>query len=225
MSAEPTSSTPALSGPSAPPRAGGKARELVIFLHGVGADGNDLIGLAPYWAERLPYAAFVSPNAPFRYDMAPFGYQWFSLLDRDPAALLAGVRRAAPILDAFIDAELAKWEVTDDRLALVGFSQGAMTAFHVGFRRQKPCAAIVGYSGALIGASALAAEITARPPVLLVHGDEDPVIPVEMLSYTETALAAQGIEVESHIRPGVGHGIDPVGLRLGVEFLTRAFAP
>ncbi|MGB8274016.1 MAG: prolyl oligopeptidase family serine peptidase [Alphaproteobacteria bacterium] len=219
------SQAPLLSGPSAAPAAGGKARELVILLHGVGADGNDLIGLAPYWAEQLPHAAFVSPNAPFRYDMAPFGYQWFSLADRNPEALYAGVCRAAPLLDAFIDAELARWGLTDDRLALVGFSQGTMAALHVGLRRGAPCAAIVGFSGALLGASALLAEIRCRPPVLLVHGDEDPVVPVTAMPHAVAALSAAGVEVESHVRPGLGHGIDPVGLRLGGEFLARAFAP
>jgi phospholipase/carboxylesterase len=217
--------TQTLNGPSVAPQAGGKARELVILLHGVGADGNDLIGLAPYWAEQLPHAAFVSPNAPYPYDMAPFGYQWFSLADRNPDAMYAGVRKVAPIVDAYIDAELAKRGLTDDRLALVGFSQGTMTALHVAFRRKTACAAVVGYSGALLGAPALMIEIVSRPPVMLVHGDEDPVVPAAAMPHAQAALLAVGVKVESHLRQGVGHGIDPIGLRLGGEFLASAFAP
>src|SRR5579871_2247048 len=109
-----------LSGPSRPPAAGGAPQQLVILLHGLGADGNDLIGLAPFWAPQLPEAEFLAPNAPFACDMAPYGYQWFSVQDRSPAAVLGGVRAAAPILDGFIDEALAERGLDDSRLALVG---------------------------------------------------------------------------------------------------------
>lgn len=216
--------TTALSGPALAPAAGGKAEQLVILLHGVGADGNDLIGLAPHLAGALPHAAFVSPHAPFAYDMAPFGFQWFSLTDLDPARLLAGVRRAAPPLNAFIDAELSRHSLAEDRLALVGFSQGAMMALHVGLWRAKACAGIVALSGALVGPEVLAGEIRARPPVLLVHGDQDPVVPVAAMAAAVAGLAAQRVPVESHLRPGLGHGIDAEGLALAIGFLTDAFA-
>ena len=124
-----------LSGPSRPPASGGKPSRLVVLLHGLGADGNDLIGLAPYWASLLPEAEFLSPNAPFPCDMAPYGYQWFSAQDRSPAAVLAGVRAAAPMLDAFIDEALAERGLGDGELALVGFSQGTMMSLFVGLRR------------------------------------------------------------------------------------------
>jgi len=199
----------------------GSARSLVVLLHGLGADGNDLISLAPLLAQQLPQAAFVSPHAPFPCDMAPFGRQWFSLQDRDPAALLGGVRLAAPVLGAFLDAELARHGLGDDRLALVGFSQGTMMALFVALRRAEPCAAVVGYSGALIGAEVLPDDIASRPPVLLVHGEADEVVPVRALSAAVTALQANGVPVESETRRGLGHGIDERGLALGADFLAR----
>lgn len=211
-----------LSGPSVPPAAGGPARSLVVLLHGVGADGDDLIELAPYWADRLPHTAFVSPNAPFPCDLAPYGRQWFSLQDRSPAALLAGARMAAPSLDAFLDAELAARGLGPDRLALVGFSQGCMMALHCGLRRAAAPAAIVGYSGALVGAELLPGETVGRPPVLLVHGDADQVVPFQALALAEAGLRAAGVPVETHARPDLDHTIDPEGLALGGGFLARA---
>ena len=168
---------PALSGPSRPPASGGKPRRLVILLHGLGADGNDLIGLAPYWARLLPTAEFVSPNAPFPCDIAPYGYQWFSSQDRTPGAALAGVRAAAPILDAFIDESLKERGLGEDDLALVGFSQGTMMSLYVGLRRSRPVAGIVGFSGRLLAPELLADERRSRPRVLLVHGTNDPLVP------------------------------------------------
>ncbi|HLF58987.1 MAG TPA: prolyl oligopeptidase family serine peptidase [Alphaproteobacteria bacterium] len=218
-----TAAEPMLSGPAFGPVSKGPARQLVVLLHGVGADGNDLIGLAPHLAEVLPHAAFISPNAPERYDMAPFGYQWFTLMDRRPEALDQGVRKAAPVLDAFLDAELEKFQLDDGALALVAFSQGTMTALYTALRRPKPCAAVVGYSGALLGVENLASEIKSRPPVLLIHGDQDPVVPFAALAHAAAALAANGVPVEHHARPGLGHGIDGPGLALGARFLIRAF--
>src|SRR3954467_12670331 len=178
----------ALSGPTRPPLGGGQPRRLVILLHGLGADGNDLIGLQQYWGRLLPEAEFVSPNAPFPCDMGPYGYQWFSVQDRTPESVLAGVRAAAPILDAFIDEELSKRGLTESDAALVGFSQGTMMSLYVGLRRQRPLAGILGYSGRLIAADLLAGEVRARPPVLLVHGTDDPVVPFESLALAETGL-------------------------------------
>src|SRR5258705_6468644 len=153
---------PALTGPSRPPASGGRPSRLVILLHGLGADGNDLIGLAPYWARLLPTAEFVSPNAPFPCDMAPYGYQWFSAQDRSPATVLAGVRAAAPLLDSFIDDALAERGLDDSDLALVGFSQGTMMSLFVGLRRAKPVAGIVGFSGRVLAADLLAGELRPR---------------------------------------------------------------
>jgi phospholipase/carboxylesterase len=212
---------PSLTGPQQPPASGGAPRQLVVLLHGVGADGSDLIGLAPYWAELLPEAEFLSPDAPFPCDMAPFGRQWFSLQDRTPAAILAGVRATAPILDAFLDDALAARGLDDSSLALVGFSQGTMMSLYVGLRRATAPAGIVGYSGALIGAADLPREIRVRPPVLLVHGDADEVVPPQVQPVAVKALEAAGVPVDSLTRPGLGHGIDDVGLREGGAFLRR----
>jgi phospholipase/carboxylesterase len=211
----------ALSGPSRPPVAGGNPSRLVILLHGLGADGNDLIGLAPYWAPLLPDTEFLSPNAPFPCDMAPYGYQWMSVRDANPEARLAGARAAASILGAFIDDELQKRGLTEAELALVGFSQGTMMSLYVGPRRERQLAGIVGFSGRLIAPTLLKSEIRSRPPVLLVHGTEDAMVPYDSMAEAELALTDAGITVETLSCPGIGHGIDGEGLRRGGEFLQR----
>jgi phospholipase/carboxylesterase len=212
---------PALLGPSRPPASGGRPSRLVILLHGLGADGNDLIGLAPYWARLLPTAEFVSPNAPFPCDIAPYGYQWFSSQDRSPAAVLAGVRAAAPLLDAFIDDALAERALDDGDLALVGFSQGTMMSLFVGLRRPKPVAGIVGYSGRLLGPELLTSELRSRPRTLLVHGTDDPLVPYESLAAAEAALKGAGVPVDTLTCPGIGHSIDEHGLGRGGAFLKN----
>jgi phospholipase/carboxylesterase len=213
-----------LTGPALKPASGKKPASLVVLLHGVGADGNDLIGLAPYWTPLLPETEFLAPDGPQPCDMAPFGRQWFSLQDRSPEAILAGVRASAPVLNAFLDDALKARGLGDDRLALVGFSQGTMMSLYVGPRRAKPCAAIVGYSGALVGPQLLADEIRSRPKILLVHGDADPVVPFTALGSAQKALAAAGVAVETLACPGIGHSIDEAGLKRGGEFLRAALA-
>ena len=203
----------------------GKARALVVFLHGLGADGNDLISLAPLLAPLLPDTAFVSPHAPFPCDMAPMGRQWFSLQDRDPDVLLEGVAGVAPSLNAFLDAELEKLGLSDDRLALVGFSQGTMTALHTALRRPRACAVVVGFSGALLKPEILGEEIASRPPVLLVHGDADPVVPFEAMAIAEEAMGLNGVPVAAYARPGLGHGIDQEGLQLCAVALVQHLFP
>jgi phospholipase/carboxylesterase len=212
---------PQLSGPTHGPVSGGAPKQIVVLAHGLGADGNDLIGLAPYFARALPDAVFVSPNAPFACDMAPFGFQWFSFQDRTPEAVVTGVRAAWPILDAYIDHMLAAHRLPSDKLALVGFSQGTMMSLFTAPRRARPIAGVVGYSGRLIDASSLAAEIKSKPPVVLVNGDRDDLIPVESQAEAVIALTAVGIPVEAHVRPGLPHAIDAEGIDIGTEFLAR----
>jgi len=218
-----------LDGPRLAPRSG-TAKQLVVFLHGYGADGNDLIDIGRAWAGSLPDAAFVSPHAPRPCGQAPSGREWFPLTMRDPGERWRGVTMAAPGLQTFLDAELARAGLPPSALALVGFSQGTMMALHVGLRRAVAPAAIVGYSGLLAlpdnaDPATFAAEIKSRPPVLLVHGDQDPLIPIDALFHAAQGLAALEVPVEWHISAGVGHGIDQEGLRHGGEFLARRFGP
>jgi phospholipase/carboxylesterase len=214
-----------LDGPRLEPR-GGKARHLVVFLHGYGADGNDLIDIGRAWQQLLPDTAFVSPHAPRPCGQAPMGREWFALTFRDPNERWTGVNAAAPGLAAFLDAELERRNLPPSALTLVGFSQGTMMALHVGLRRAVAPAAIVGYSGLLVGPTsgeieAMKDEIVARPPVLLVHGDRDELIPAQALFLAAQGLAALGVPVEWHLSTGIGHGIDGEGLRHGGEFLAR----
>ena len=215
--------TPRLDGPRLPPASGGQAKQLVVFLHGYGADGNDLIALGREWAQALPHAAFVSPHAPEPCGMAPTGRQWFNLTFRDPNELSTGVAKAGPVLNAFLDGELERMQLSSRALALVGFSQGAMLALAVGLSRKPAPAAIVGYSGALAGVEAIK-EPGDHPAILLVHGDMDEVIPVDAMLIAREQLAAAGLPVEWHVAEGAGHGIDGEGLRLGGSFLKQAFA-
>ena len=213
-----------LHGPSMPPRAGGSPREIIVLLHGLGADGQDLIGLAPALAEQMPQAAFFAPDAPQPCDMAPYGRQWFSVQDRTPARMLAGARQAAPQLDAFLDALLERYQLPASRLALVGFSQGTMMSLHVAPRRPVALGAVLGFSGRLIGPETLAAETLSRPPVMLIHGDADDVVPVELLPLAVNALQAVDVPVQWIVRPGLPHSIDPFGIAEGLRFL-RAMLP
>jgi phospholipase/carboxylesterase len=214
-----------IDGPRLPPRSG-PARSLVVFLHGYGADGNDLIEIGRMWQDLMPHAAFVAPHAPYPCGQAPMGREWFPLTFRDPDERWRGVNAAAPDLDQFLDGELTRHGLPASRLALVGFSQGTMMALHVGLRRASSPAAIVGYSGLFVipegsEPDAVAADIRARPPILLIHGSEDDLIPVGALFMATQALAALDIPAEWHLSEGIGHGIDEEGLRHGGEFLAR----
>jgi len=206
-----------------PPAAGGKPSSLVVLLHGYGSNGEDLISLAPYWARALPNTQFVSPNAPEPVPMAPGGYQWFPISRLDPREVEMGVARASGVLEKFIDRELERYQIAPDRLALVGFSQGTMMALHVGLRRER-LGAIVGFSGALPAAGKLKDEARCNPPVLLVHGDQDEMIPVAALFAAAEGLAAADIGAQWHVSYGVPHSIGPDGLQLGGEFLRAALA-
>lgn len=211
----------ALSGPSRPPVAGDKPARLVILLHGRGADGNDLLDLQRFWGQLVSEAEFISPNAPFPCDTAPGGYQWFSVQDRSPDSVLAGVRATAPSLDAFIDEELQKRGLSESDTVLVGFSQGTMMALYVGLRRARPFAGIIGYSGRLVAAHLLAEELRSRPPVLLVHGTDDTRVPFPSMTEAETALRSAGVPVETLACVGTEHSIDQEGLLRGGRFLQQ----
>jgi phospholipase/carboxylesterase len=211
-----------LDGPSLAPLSGGRAAYLVVILHGVAANGNDVLYLARFWQKLLPEAEFIAPDAPFACDYAPSGRQWFSLEDRAPEKLLAGLREAESILGRFLDELLIDRKLEDAHLALAGFSQGAAMALYAGLRRQKQIAGIAGFSGALPPGGAPPDDIHSRPPVLLVHGEADDVVPFQAMVVTKAMLEAARIPVKAVARPGLGHAIDDTGAALAGGFLRSA---
>ena len=198
----------------------GKAEQLVVLLHGLGADGHDLIDLAVPWTKGSPQAAFLAPHAPHPYDSAPYGRQWFSVLDRTPGLLRAGAQRATLPLLATVDAELARLGLGPEAVAFAGFSQGAMMALHAGLGRRPAPRAVLAYSGAWIPPE----RVETAAPVLLVHGEADEVAPWQRSLDAERALRLLGVQVETLWRPRLGHAIDDAGLALGGLFLQRAFS-
>jgi phospholipase/carboxylesterase len=210
----------ALDGPRIP--ADGPATGLVIFLHGYGADGNDLIDIGRAWKPHLPGVAFASPHAPEPCGMSPMGRQWFALTMRDEHERWRGTSAAAPVLDHFLDAERDRVGVPDERIVLVGFSQGTMMALHVGLRRRRGPAAVVGFSGQLTGGPDGLRDATARPRVTMIHGDRDEVLPIGLMFDSVDILGAAGIPAIFHVSPGLGHGIDQRGLSLGLIAVGEA---
>ncbi|MBY0354281.1 MAG: alpha/beta fold hydrolase [Rickettsiales bacterium] len=208
-----------LTGPERKTCSGLPARHLVIFVHGYGANGDDLIALADEWSEYLPDTHFVAPNAPTPLENSFGGFQWFPIREISEAAMMDGVQSVTPAFQAFIDDQLLKHHLTIDRVAVVGFSQGTMLALYAMLRRDKPCAAIIGYSGLLMGSASLEQDARSKPPVCLIHGTSDTVVPFSFMADAESALRDAGIEVEAHARGGLGHGIDAEGLQLAKEFL------
>lgn len=201
------------------PASGKKAQQLVILLHGLGADGRDLLGLAPHFGHSLPDAVFVSPNAPFECDMAPSGYQWFSLQEWTPAKVLMGVQQAASILDHYITEQMEKHDVPAEKTALVGFSQGTMMSLYVGPRYPQKLAGILGYSGAVVWEATTDFSKLHKIPVHLIHGAADMVLPVQAYHDAKEILERANFPLSGGITPGLPHSIDERGLKDGAEFL------
>ncbi len=202
----------------------GQARALVVFLHGYGADGADLLGLADALAPHLPGVAFFAPDAPEPCSGNPFGRQWFPIpwLDGSSEAQQGeGMRAAVADLNAFLDKILAEEGLGPEALALVGFSQGAMMALHLAPRRAEAVAGVVAISGRLMVPERLETEFLVRPPVLLIHGDQDPVVPFDDMAKAGNALVAAGFETYGHVMQGTGHGIAPDGLGVALQFLKE----
>ena len=212
---------PALHGPSRP-AASGRADSVLVMLHGVGSNGDDLMGLAPLLADGLPNTAFHAPNAPHEFEEGMAGHQWYSRRSLD--SRVSGVIAAAPILDRYVDELAEGYGLAPSRCALLGFSQGCIVALHAAPRRAEAVAGVVGLSGALITGGALPDEIASRPPVLLVHGEEDVVLPAEGTRRAGEALAALGVPVETHVLPNLGHAVDRRVVDLTLLFLQRVLA-
>ena len=205
-----------LQGSIVEPRSGVRPTSAVIFCHGYGSNGADLISMAPPLAESLPATIFLSPNAPQSCPASPNGYQWFPLSTLSGQEREQGSYQAAPALDKYLDEVLKHYGLSEDRLALVGFSQGTMMALHVGLRRESPLAGIVGFSGALAAPDKLIGEMRSKPPILLTHGDRDEVIPHPAMYEAARALEAAGLAVAKNLSCGVAHGIGPDGFQLAL---------
>lgn len=209
-----------ISGPIIEPSSGNSPKQMIIFVHGYGADGNDLIGLANYFQSTLPEAIFLSPHAPEACSMNPSGYQWFDLTSTDPAVLWSKILVAADHLNEFIDSKLLEYNIAEENLALIGFSQGTMMSLHVSLRRKNTMAAVLGYSGRLIGADLLKDDLISKPSIYLIHGDQDPMVPYQESLTAEKVLKEYSIEIKTHISEHTQHSIAEDGLRIGVDFLA-----
>ena len=212
---------PDLTGPEAEAVSGGPAKQLIIFVHGYGADGSDLFSLGQYFKTVTPEAALCAPNAPYRCEGSPFGYQWYDVLMQDPSERLRAIRSTAAIFDNFVDQQLDRRGLSDDKLVLIGFSQGTMMSLFAAPRRERSIAGIIGYSGRMEAPELLKEEIQSRPPVVMVHGDSDELLAVSEMETAAAYLRDNGVEVATHVRPGLGHGIDEQGIHLGLKFVGR----
>lgn len=206
-----------------PPKGAAPARA-VIFLHGLGDHGEGgMLEIGRLWQEALPDCVFLCPDAPFPFDMAPpefYGRQWFSLQNFSAEERLVGTEKAAPILNDYIDQILATYKLTPRQLFLVGFSQGTMMALYTAPRRPEALAGVIGYSGMLIAGTALNTEKRSAPPVLLVHGTRDPIVPFAAMAEAEQQLQQAAIPVTS-LACRCDHTIDENGLRAGLDFILR----
>ncbi|MFB2593334.1 alpha/beta hydrolase [Paracoccus sp. p4-l81] len=206
------------------PAQSGKATSAVVFLHGYGADGADLLGLADPLAPHLPDTLFVAPDAPEPCAGNPFGRQWFPIPWLDGSteeAARQGMAAAVDDLNAWLDRMMADEGLTPDRVILFGFSQGTMMALHVAPRRDLPVAGVVAFSGRLLEPEALAEQARVKPPMLLVHGDADPVVPFADMKRAGDALVGAGFEVYGHVMQGTPHGIAPDGLSVALAFIRE----
>lgn len=200
-------------------------KDLVVMLHGVGSNGKDLISLAPMLAAGLPGTKFISPDAPFVCDMVPSGYpdafQWFSLQSYNEASMLAGVQNASPLLEKFLETLVERFNLTYDKVALLGFSQGTMASLYTAPRLKETVAGILGYSGALLWEEDVKSEELKRMPIRLIHGEADDVVHVSSWHSAMEALKGHNYEVDGHTTPGLVHSIDQKGIDSGLEFLQK----
>jgi phospholipase/carboxylesterase len=203
-----------------------KPKKLMVFLHGYGASGEDLIDLAKEFKHVSPNTHFVSPNAPFNLDSSPWhafsnGFQWFSLASYDPQILHPQILEANRILDIFITSQLNRFNLTHQDLIITGFSQGAMMAMYNSLRNENQNAGIIAYSGKLILPTMLGETIKSKPKICLIHGKEDNVLPFDNFLEAQEILTKIEVPIESYALEGLGHGIDHHGIRIGRDFLRK----
>lgn len=193
---------------------------IVIFLHGYGANGRDLLSLAPELSDVLPNTVFISPDAIFPFEGGiPGAYQWYSLMDRSDENILIGARHAAPIINGFIDTQLNKFKLTPDRLFIIGFSQGAMLSIYTAYRRNELIGGVISFSGFMVASDGIAHEIKSKPPILLTHGLEDNVVPSIATEFATGLLTELGVAVKSHFISHLGHGIDYKCIEYAKKFI------
>ena len=201
----------------------GNTRSAVVFIHGYGANGADLLSLADPLGEHLPDTLFVAPDAPESCEGIPMGYQWFPIPWIDGSSLEAsqrGMQAAFEDLNAFVDALMVDHDLLPEQVVLFGFSQGTMMSLQIAPRREDSFAGVVGFSGRLVEPELLMDDVLSRPPVLLIHGDEDEVVPVQSMPEAAEALQSAGFkDVFAHIQKGTGHGIAPDGLSVALAFM------
>ncbi|MEQ9116017.1 MAG: dienelactone hydrolase family protein [Rickettsiales bacterium] len=210
-----------LNGPEIAPRSGNSPKNLVIFMHGVGADGENISDICNVLNRCVPDTHFLCPNGPFHYDMGMGGYQWFSLQDRTESVLLEGINKALPKVNEYIDYHLNKFNLTDDNLAIMGFSQGCMMALHLGLRRPNPPACVIGFSGALVGGEWLKTQKTNSPPIVMAHGDQDQVVELHRMEQSVQILETMNKDIEPHIFKGLAHGMNEDSLTLAADSLKK----
>lgn len=208
-----------LSGPMLAPASGGVPKSIIVLLHGYGADGRDLIDLGRHWGATFPDALFVAPNAPRPCGQNPYGFEWFPLSVDRIAGRIEGARTAAPVIKDFLADLWAQTGLSAADTFLVGFSQGAMMALHVGTSMDKALAGIVSFSGAFVPADGFDTADFARPPVAIIHGDLDQVVDPQLSRDAAEVLAAKGFDVGLHISSGMAHGIAPDGLDFATSFM------
>jgi phospholipase/carboxylesterase len=198
---------------------------MVIILHGYGANGEDIIDLGRELQSSFPDTIFIAPHAPNPCELSPLGYQWFSLSDWSPVAMDQGAKRAAPWINNFIDAQLNQYKIAPDRLVLSGFSQGAMMALYMALRYPQKIAGVLGYSGALLCADEWSSITVQKPPVCLVHGIGDNIVPVAAFYHAKQILEQHHFDIDAHALHGLMHGINAYGIDIGLTFLKRVLPP
>ena len=204
-------------------KSGDKNKNAIIFLHGYGANSNDLIGIANVWIDSLPNTIFLSPNAPFECGFAENAYQWFELTSISPQSIGEGLEKAGPFLDEYIDHVSKTYKVNEKNIFFVGFSQGTMMGLYHLCKRKNQCAGLLGYSGLLFENENFKSEIKSRFPIKLYHGKKDELINYQNSVEASKKLKDMGFKIDFNLSEELGHGIDDEGIKMGLDFIKKTF--